>query len=381
MLFVPAVLLLRIVKSLYRVRYGYFIVDRIGHFVFDVGHYLSEYAVSSNQRGRDIFFFEGAVANKYFSELCRREICVTPVARYLYKANNLLPLGSDQQILPAREHSASRDRDGLLSITGPAFSFTEQEEALGNKYLEDMACLGKKHVCLIVRDSAYLEQATPNRDWSYHDYRDTNIEDYEEAAVALVNRGYVVLRMGKSVRQPFSVEHSGVIDYATSSRRTDFLDVWLMARCAFCVSTGTGLDEVAAVFRRPVVYVNYLPTIDVVSYVPSISVFKSLNWSPSGKPLSLKDHLNHAFFSSQQYQFYNISIRNLTSVDIRDAVVEMEERLAGTWVTTAPEVKLQDRFWEILKTSPAYGKYHGKIHPEARIGARFLEKNHEWFLQ
>ena len=58
-LLVPAVLLLRIIKPLYRIRYGYFIADRIGHFAFDVGHYLSGSEASPNQRGRDIFFFEG----------------------------------------------------------------------------------------------------------------------------------------------------------------------------------------------------------------------------------------------------------------------------------------------------------------------------------
>ena len=50
-----------------------------------------------------------------------------------------------------------------------------------------------------------------------------------------------------------------MIDYATSDDRSDFLDIWLMANCYFCITTGTGLDEVAGFWGIPSVFVNLLP--------------------------------------------------------------------------------------------------------------------------
>ena len=380
-LLVPIVLLLRIVKSVYKLRYGYFIVDRIGHFAFDVGYYLSECEYSGRKKGKDIFFFEGITPNTYFLELCRRKIFFAPFVRYLYRANCVLPYGSDQKLLPARRTTASRDRSGLLGITGPAFSFTETENEKGQEYLRYLGYPNEKYVCLIVRDSAYLRQLRPDRDWSYHDYRDTNIKSYEKSAKALADRGYLVFRMGKAVQQPFEIDHPKIIDYAMSPRKSDFLDVWLMANCRFCISTGTGLDEIATVFRRPVVYVNYLPVLDVISYVPSISVFKRLDWADSGNPLTLSDHLRHTYFNSEQYSADRIQITDLEGEEILDAVIEMEERLTSAWMPSEIADELQARFWEILRMSPAFNKYHGRIHPDARIGARFLEKDHHWFLK
>ena len=33
-------------------------------------------------------------------------------------------------------------------------------------------------VCVFARDSEYLNNVYPERDWSYHDFRDANIQNY-----------------------------------------------------------------------------------------------------------------------------------------------------------------------------------------------------------
>ena len=65
--------------------------------------------------------------------------------------------------------------------------------------------------------------------------------------------------MGKGVHERFEADHPKVIDYALSDQRSDFLDVWLMANTFFAVSTGTGLDTISTVYKRPVVYLDYIP--------------------------------------------------------------------------------------------------------------------------
>ena len=34
---------------------------------------------------------------------------------------------------------------------------------------------------MIVRDSAYLKNTYKNDDWSYHEYRDSDVENYKDA--------------------------------------------------------------------------------------------------------------------------------------------------------------------------------------------------------
>ena len=45
------------------------------------------------------------------------------------------------------------------------------------------------------------------------------------------------------------------IDYANSEIRSDFMDIYLGAKCFFCISTGVGLDAVPVMFRRPIAFV------------------------------------------------------------------------------------------------------------------------------
>ena len=141
-----------------------------------------------------------------------------------------------------------------------------------------------------------------DRDWSYHDFRDTKIGSYEEAVVALAERGFWIFRMGKVVDSQLSVDHPRVMDYAMSTHRSDFLDIWLMAHCHFAISTGLGLDSIADIFRRPMVFVNYLPILDLEAWGHYITVPKHLTWASNHKPLTLQEQLKHTSLNGHYYE-------------------------------------------------------------------------------
>ena len=230
----------------------------------------------------------------------------------------------------------------------------------------------EKFVCLIVRDSAYLKNA------EYHNYRDSDIDAYKQAALSLAEKGYWVFRMGKVIHKTLNINHPKVVDYASSKYRSDFLDIWLMANCFFCISTGTGLDEVSRIFRRPAVYVNNLPLQQMVTYDHVISIPKHLLWQETNKQLTQSEHLAHSYYRTEQYENAKILVDDLTAEDIKQAVLEKEARLNGTWKDSEENRRLQDRFWEIFQVHQDFHSRHGKIHPEARVGAHFLRNNPEW---
>lgn len=84
-------------------------------------------------------------------------------------------------------------------------------------------------MCLLVRDSKYLNQINPRRDDSYTNYRNSDINNYVKAAEALGDLGYTIFRMGASVQQPMLSKHPKIIDYAANGMRSEFLDVFLCA--------------------------------------------------------------------------------------------------------------------------------------------------------
>ncbi len=379
-LFVPAALFLVIKKKKTRTRIGYFIIDRIGHFAFDVELYLTQKQDKAPAQSNDIFFLEGKPCNDQLLKMAKRHIQIRWSARYLHKALCWIP-GSDTLILPPdRMTNGSRDKDGDLVKHRPQLAFLPKEDDLGQLYLEKNGIRqGDKFVCLVVRDSAYLKMLD-NRNWDYHAYRDSPIGDYVDCALALANRGYTVFRMGKKVNEAFEVAHPGVVDYATSSDRCDFLDIWLMANCHFCISTATGLDYVALVFRRPIVFVDMLPLSDMLSWHSHIAVPKYLYWRADNQHLSLKEHLNHSYHSSELYDRAGIGIRNLDPTEIRKAALEMDDRLGGKWIDTKHAMTLQLKFWDTMKGWKQYPEYHRWINPESRIGSEFLSASHPWFL-
>ena len=376
----PLVIACRLARPWRLVRFGFFTTDRIGHFIFDLEYFLSDQALLFPETKRiDLFFFERPPANTQLALMCRRHVFVNPAIRYLFLANQWLPGGDDHRLLPARHLHASRDKQGILHRGTAQLAFTEVENCRGRAYLEMLGCDDpSKVICLVVRDSAYLVNARADRDWSYHNFRDTSIDDYCQIAQTLAEKGYWILRMGKKVHRPLKVGHPRVIDYACRTDRCDFLDMWLMANCFFCISTGTGLDEVASVFRRPAVYVNNIPLHQLVTYDHVITVPKHLVWKETNKQLTLSEHLAYPYFHTDQYDNEKILVVDLTPKDIKQAVLEIEARLKGSWEESEEDRQLQDKFWEIFQSHQDFYKNHGEIHPEARVGTHFLRNNPEW---
>ena len=378
----PLVIVVRILQPFVRIRFGYFTSDRIGHFAFDVESYLTEKKINQDKNfSIDLFFFSGKSANTYFTKMCRRSFVVHSAIKWLYCANEILPFSSSHRILPARVTSDSRDIRGLFNKKEAQLRFNHQENQFGLEYLQEMGLRqGDRFVCLAVRDQAYLNQTYNKHDWSYHDFRDTKIESYEAAVVALAERGFWVFRMGKVVDSQLSVDHSRVVDYAISKHRSDFLDIWLMAHCYFAISTGLGLDSIADIFRRPIVFVNYLPILDLEAWGRFITAPKHLSWASNHKPLTLQEQLKHTSVNGHYYEENGIQVCDLNPSEITETALEMESRLSGSWVETDEDIVLHEKFWSELRAWPNFSKYHGWIHPEARLGTHYLRRSKDWLF-
>ena len=85
------------------------------------------------------------------------------------------------------------DREGYLIRHPPTLKFTDAELGMGEIFLHSIGLnRDSKFVCLNVRDDSFLSKTKPigwheNRDWSYHNYRDSDIKTYVAAAEALAN--------------------------------------------------------------------------------------------------------------------------------------------------------------------------------------------------
>lgn len=183
-------------------------------------------------------------------------------------------------------------------------------------------------VTLAVRDPAYF--ATFGAALSNGAMRDRDIADFAPAALALAERGWTVVRLGHRVKSALDVSHAGVIDYATSGKRSELLDVILPLRSRFMVSTLTGPDAVALVGRRPVLYV------DVPLYAQVFHSTELATWIParlfaeSGE-MSLRAAFDVGagwFEAPEEFVGAHVLVERSTPGEIADYVVAYADELA-----------------------------------------------------
>ena len=385
---IPAVVVVRMMKPWLLVRVGSLTSTSIGHFAANTELYFCERDAGINmpaQRNIDLFYMSKPVCNQQLTIMWKRVLRVWP-AWFLGPidgANRLIPGGAAHEIGNNTQHD--RDVHNLLDQFAPHLQFTAEEEARGEEGLRAMGIQpGASFVCLTVRDSAYLDAHLNRGDFSYHNYRDSDIQNYVLAAEELADRGYFLIRMGARVRAAIVSAHPKVIDYATNGMRSDFMDIYLGAKCLFCISVGTGFDAVPLVFRRPIAYVNMVPIGYFFTFRDQfLGIFKHHYSARRMRELSLMEILTHEVgfcLRTSDYESAGVELIENTSQEIRDVVIEMVERLNGTWQPHDDDDELQRRFWELFPKE-ALDVFRGHpLHGEirARFGAWFLRNNREW---
>lgn len=379
---VPAALLcVGVIRLLARfgflIRFGEIFSSRIGHMAGNMECYLCE-KEAGMQKGFDIWTHRGRVCNKQLAKMLGRAMWIDPT-RFLQIISVVNRCFEGWEKHAIETSQLDRDIHGHYGKQKPHLSFTAAEEGKGRDTLRAWGLPeGAKWVCLIVRDSAYLPGL------GYHSYRDSDIRTYELAAKELSERGYWVFRMGAKIKRPIDpflvYPITKVIDYAFDGRRSDFMDLYLGAKCEFCISNGTGFDAIPAIFRRPICFVNYAPLEYLNTWIPnSLAIWK--HYEKDGKRMTLEEVYESKagqFMATPEFLSAGISLVDNTPEEIRDAVIEVADRLnypvRFMGHAYIPE-RRQEMFWEKFPRSISpYNNQplHGEI--QLRIGSKFLEQ-------
>ena len=365
----PVLLVLLILRPWLRVRVSGLNSNRIGHFAMNNELYLCEKdAGLLPLRTFDVFFHDTPICNHQMKRMWDARLRVAPWAYFVNKAVEYYP-GFQQH----RINTSSRDRYGIYDRCRPHLSFTETELSAGKSALFRMGVGENPFVCLLCRDSGYLKKHYPVRDWSYHDYRDVDVETYLPALRSLGDRGYFVLRMGAVVEGPLKTHHPKIIDYASNGFRSEFLDIYLPSQCCFFISNGAGLDAVAKLFHRPVLYVNQIPLGHIhTECANDLFIFKKIWLCNEKRFMKFSEILKSGvgrFLDGRLYQKHGLEVINNTPEEIEAVTLEMVQRLEGSWKATEEEEDIQDRFWALFKPDDMNQVFL------SRVGAAFLQEN------
>lgn len=372
----PFVVFMRLIAPFFLIRFQGVIGSRIGHFAANIELYFCEKDAGINiprQKYIDIFYIEHIpICNHQLYLMWSRIFRFWPrlICHSIVVVNRIIPGGDSHE---SKTTSHDRDVHNLLDQSNPHLYFTKEEELVGEQKLRELGIpKGEKFICLTVRDSAFLE------DLSYHSYRDGDIQRYVLASEELANLGYYVIRMGAVVKERINSQHSKVIDYATNGSRSEFMDMYLGAKCYFCISTSTGFDAIPTIFRRPMVFIT-VPVGYIYTFSTKfLSITKHHISKIDGHKLSLSEIFDNNVglsMSSSEYEKNSVELVENTPEEIRDVVLEMESRIQGTWNDTDEKDDMQRQFRDLfIHHMNKHGeKIHGKFN--SYIGAKFLDNN------
>ncbi len=371
---IPMVLVIRFLKSIVIIRFIEIESFHIGNLIHDIDFYLSRKDIEKDKhRTLDLFYFSKNPINKQIAKMWKRLLFVNYFVKILSIVNRIIPGGENH------EHVVNNTNFALykyIGTTKPHLIFTTKEELKGIKWLRQMGINeGDEFICFQSRDTIYARFKNKFGDLYFQQCRNSNIRNYIAAAEAMTNRGYYAIRVGYLVEDALTTNNPMIIDYSTKYR-TDFLDIYLCAKCRFAICTNTALAyAVPMVFRKPFVFVNFISfnwlMILNLQYKNFTLLFipKKL-WLKSERRFLTFYEIYHSkvkyFELQEEFDKYDITVMENTPEEIASVVIEMDDRLKGQWTTTNEDEALQRQFWSITNIVFPVG---------LRIGAKFLRDN------
>lgn len=260
----PVLPALYLAEPFFRIRLGTMYTQRLGHLALNLETFLRKIKDKGAPPRTFYLFFGYDPANRQLFEMWKRTRKY-PV-RVIDSRWGTRMLFAWRPILKRTRFwegmRATFMEYGLFNRTGPILTFTEEEERKGREGLAAMGIgPGDWFVLFFARDNAFLKTWRPELEerWAKRDFRDADIMGYMKAADYIASLGGFALRFGAVVEKPLpDTGNSRIIDYSTHFR-TDFMDVYLGAKCRFFIGSASGPDALANIFNRPVVSANHFP--------------------------------------------------------------------------------------------------------------------------
>jgi putative glycosyltransferase (TIGR04372 family) len=350
-------------------------VHRIGHLAGEVDCLVKEERLGLFPRMKALLLApRGGVANEhlvaYWSQLARTVRTpwhcrlLAPVNRFRFvrmrddMASYVAAVNRTAESM--RIQKLWGQRPGVLQLTG-------EDLAQGVDRLRDLGVpSGARFVCFHSREGGY----SPG-DEHLHDFRNTSVANYLAAAAALYEHGIYSIRLGDPSMKKLP-PLPGVVDYAHSALRADWMDVFLCARGEFFLGNSSGLSFVSGAFGRPCVLGNLIPFSGAFPYGAKDIGIPKLLWSRQAQRLlgfaEILDSEVADFRFSVLYEERGIEVRENTAEEIRDLALEMLARLEGRGQYSREDEALQERFRALMR--PGHFSYGSA----ARVGRDFLRK-------
>lgn len=319
--------------------------NSIGHLAHETDMYLSSNEFDSNKL---TFWIPGSyIANQYlYNVLCKYvRVSQNQIIKIIYRIATKYKFL--HRYLIANVDCSPRNRK-LLNDTAAKIQLPESDLEVAKTFLCRSGWIEeRKIVVFCIRDNLY--QLTRDPQSKVQNYRNSELEDFLPAVEYLCEENFFVIRMGRVAKDRFPFVHPNFLDYSFEKYKSDFLDIAIFALADFVISTGTGLDQVGEMFRKPVLRVNYLPIGDVMTRSRNQRVLPKLfEDNVTNKRLDLDEIVQRELFlanSDDQYAKANVKIISNPASSILE---EVRHFVSKSNYGIKCDVRLQTKFCQYM---------------------------------
>jgi len=368
-------LCLMVIRLKFKIRLGKLVYMRIGHLAANTEIFLRRQSQHENSDKEIFIFLTGMPVNRQLLTMIKRKIFVVECPMLVRLYDSIKPCIPKSEIWIDLPFNTNEYKE--FSYMPPQLSFIENEEKKGLMLLDSMGIKPDvSFVCFHARDKNYLDKIYKLKShtlWSYHDYRDCDVDNYLLAAKYLASQKIYALRMGFIVEKKLSETTKYIIDYATNFR-SDFGDIYLPAKCKFFLGNTAGNRLAAAIFNVPIAFANSVPFGDISMGKKDVFIPKKYWLKKDKRFLTFREIIAMGadwWLRSELYKQAGIEIIENTAEEILGLAKEINERVDNVWVGSQEDDNLQDRFRALFPLG------HRCYDFPSRIGADFLRQNHE----
>lgn len=250
----------------------------------------------------------------------------------------------------------------------PLFSINESDKKISKDLLSKIGIKENDwYVTIHVRESNFKGEES---------YRDSDINNFEEAINYINSMGGWVIRMGDKSMSSIKIKDEKFFDYANSDYKSDLLDVFFCATAKFMIGTSSGLSALSYIFGVPLALTNLLPTATVYLSKRDMFIPRILKSNKNGKLLKFFEifspPVNIAMIDGSYRNLLELDFVENTSDEILYLVKEMFENISNDKKNFINE-ELQERFHKSLENIEPLIGFPG-MRFQCNVSSYFLKK-------
>lgn len=389
----PFLIFIVLIKPIVLIRFGNLGCERIGSLLGVELYLLTNKFKKQKVKLFDIWVTGDFISNEQYLIILKRKFLVIQQLFIFYKVleklSKYINIYSKHIVRIGSKHVFHDYK--LLDKYPIQLNLTKQEINKGELILKQMGIpKNAKIICITSRDDLYLRRTHPSVDFSYHNYRDSNVNNYIPAIKALIKKNFYVVRMGKIAAKRVNIKSNKFIDYSFHPLRSDLMDFFLAYKCYFWIGNNSGLDPVAWVFRKPLVLTNMAPFMALRMYAKKNYYSLKTYVNSKNQKLSISKIFDYGIVNSthsENFKKKKIQLIEHNPKEYKDVILDSLKLMKDSWrIKNKKDFELQRKFRKLYlkKTKEFHFKEMWNLSMLGKIRSiyspYFLRKN-QWFLK